>query len=296
MGSFSADPKRLSRRAFLGTGAAAAAGALAPGLLAAEGPGEGGILFGVLADCHYADSDTVGTRAFRDSAAKMAAFVRAMNEARPAFVVELGDLIDTAGSREAEADGLKRIEAAYRGFKGERHHVLGNHDVATFTKPEFIAATGMPGAHYAFDSGPHHFVVLDACYRQDGEPYAAGNFHWTDSLVPAAELKWLAADLRRAARPCVVFVHQTLNDEDGPHGVKNGRDVRRVLETSGKVVAVLQGHTHAAARQVVGGIPYVTLRGMVEGAGPDNNAYALVRVSAKGVAVRGFGKQPDQPA
>ena len=286
----------LSRREFLKAGAAAlAAGAVSRAVLGAPAAAGGEeITFGVFADAHYADRQAQGTRHYRDSVAKVADFVRAASEARPAFVISLGDLVDKGDTVQIETGYLNRVEGVYRQFRGACHHVLGNHDVATFTKAQFVAGTDMPGPHHSFDEGPYHGIVLDGCYRQDGVPYAAGNFKWDDSIVPPAEQKWLADDLARTRKNCLVFIHQQLCSETDPHGVKNAPEVRRILEQSGKVVAVFQGHKHAGGYKQISGIHYVTLRAMVEGPGLENTSYALVRVSPAGIHVRGFGKQPSR--
>jgi len=254
------------------------------------------ITMGLFADPHYADRDPVGSRHYRDSAAKLAEFVRSMNEVQPSFAIVLGDLVDKGETVEAELDYLKHIEGIYRQFKGPRHHVLGNHDVATLTKEQFVAGTDMPAPHYSFDCGPFHGLVLDANYNPDFSPYQAGNFDWTQTYLSPDEQKWLEADLQGTTKKALVFVHQPLDDEKGPHGVKNAPAVRRLLEESEKVLAVFQGHNHAGAYHRINGIHYFTLRAMVEKPGLENNAYALARVSTEGaIEVRGFGQQVDLP-
>ena len=286
----------VPRRLFL-TAGAVTLGASALGVAALgedKAPAEG-ISIGIFTDSHYADRERAGTRFYRDSATKLAAFVTTMREAKPDFAIVLGDFVDKGKTLEDETAYLKRIEGVYRTLEGQRHHVIGNHDVATFTKDQFVAGTGMPAPHYSFDSGPFHGIVLDANYRKDFSPYQAGNFHWTQTYIPPDEQKWLAADLAKTKSKAIVFVHQCLDDETGAHGVKNAPDVRRVLERSGKVLAVFQGHNHRGAYRRLNGIPYYTMRAMVEGPGLASNAYALAHVSAAGIAIRGFVKQPNRP-
>jgi len=284
----------LPRRGFLKAGAAA----LGSGLLVlsrsadSQARPETELTIGVFTDSHFADREPAINRYYRDSAEKLAECVRTLAEAKPAFAICLGDLVDKGKTVEQQSAFVKQIEAVFRKFDGPRHHVIGNHDVATLTKDQFAAATAMPAPHYSFDGGPFHFVVLDANYRKDFEPYRAGNFDWTDTWVPPDEQRWLAADLKATERKTIVFVHQPLDDEKGAHGVKNAPDVRRLLEASGKVLAVFSGHNHRGAFHRISGIPYFTLRAMVEGPGLENNAFALVRVSADGaVHIRGYGKQ-----
>ena len=287
----------VSRRQFLRAGATlVGAGALGLGALADAPSPRDGIVIGIFTDSHYANRDRRGSRYYRDSSAKLTEFVGAMNKAKPNFAIVLGDFVDKGQTLQAELAYLKHIEGVFRKFKGSRHHVIGNHDVATFTKARFVAGTGMPGPNYSFDSGPIHCIVLDANYKKDFTPYKAGNFTWTQTYVPPDEQKWLKADLNTAAGKTVVFIHQTLDDEKGPHGVKNSPDVRRILERSGKVLAVFQGHNHGGAYRRINGIHYFTMRAMVEGPGLKNNSYALARISARAVKVKGFVKQPSLPA
>jgi len=175
--------------------------------------------------------------------------------------------------------------------------VLGNHCLSALTKDEFLETcrAQIKRSYYSFDQGRWHFVVLDANFRRDGSPYAAGNFQWTETWIPETELEWLRDDLRQAGRrPTVVFVHQNLDNEKDPHGVKNGAAVRKVLEQSGTVVAVFQGHKHTGGYAKRAGISYVTLRAMVEGAGLKNNAFAVAVLEAlRPKKLEGFGRQPD---
>jgi alkaline phosphatase len=150
---------------------------------------------------------------------------------------------------------------------------------------------GRKESFYSFDAGGIHFVVLDACFRSDGKPYGRKSSAWNDANVPADELDWLAADLKAAGKPTIVFVHQRL-DEGGAHAVKNAAAVRERLEKSGKVLAVFQGHSHKNDHQEIAGIHYTTLLAMVEGPGPDNSGYSTLDVLADGtIRLSGFRKQ-----
>jgi hypothetical protein len=74
-----------------------------------------------------------------------------------------------------------------------------------------------------------------------------------------------------------VFAHQRL-DAAGDAYVKNSAEVRAVLEASGKVLAVFQGHEHPGGHRLVNGIHYYTLKALVEGSGAENNSYAVLEV------------------
>lgn len=246
---------------------------------------------GLVTDLHHADKPPAGSRHYRETIGKFAEASEKIVAAQTDFVVELGDLIDAADSVETELSYLKTINREFALVNDDRHYVLGNHCVDTLKKEEFLGAVGQSKSYYSFDRSEFHFVVLDSCFRSDGEPYERKNFKWTDTNVPAAELEWLKADLAETDKSVIVFAHQRL-DVSNHHGVKNGAAVREILEESGKVLAVFQGHSHQNDLKQIGGIHYCTLVAMIEGSGVENSGYALLNVSADGtLRVHGFRKQ-----
>lgn len=256
------------------------------------------IRFGVVTDGHYADADPAGTRFYRQSLGKLSECVARMNAERVDFLIELGDFKDQdrppVESRTLAY--LRDAEEVFRGFAGPRYHVLGNHDMDSLSKAQFLSHvenTGIDAArsHYSFDLfGGFHFVVLDANYRSDGGDYDHGNFDWRDANIPAHELDWLRQDLNACQGSVVVFVHQRL-DGTGPVFVKNASEVRQILQASGKVHAVFQGHHHEGGYSRIEGIHYYTLKAVVEGSGPDNNSYAVAEIQQdRSITITGFHK------
>ena len=255
------------------------------------------VCFGVFADSHYADREAMSLRYYRESLDKLSECVDLMNELNVDFLIELGDFKDQ-GDPPDERETLRfleTIEKEFCRFRGPRYHVLGNHDHDSVSKRQFLKAisnTGFDRAlpYYSFDSASFHFVVLDANYRPDGVAYGRGNFDWTEAYIPGRQLRWLKKDLAKTVKPTVVFVHQRLdvNWENRIYGPVNAAEVRKVLEDSGKVLIVFQGHEHAGASGLVNNIPYYTLKGMIEGSGSENNSYVTVsidrnlRISIKG--------------
>ena len=285
----------MTRRALLQRGSLCLAAGFASPMLAADEAARPLFQIGLLTDLHYGDKEPTKTRFYRETPAKLKEAVAKFNEIKPAFVVELGDLIDQAATVEQEIAWLAEIEKLYAGLTCPRHYVLGNHCVATLTKEEFAANTGASKVpHYSFDQGGVHFVVLDACYRSDGAPYGRHNADWKDANVPAAELGWLRKDLAAAAGPTVVFAHQRL-DEAAPHSVVNATEVRKALEESGKVLAVFQGHSHKNDYQQIKGIHYCTLVALIEGSGLENSGYAVLDVMPdRSLRLRGFRRQVER--
>lgn len=281
---------RIGRRAFLKNGALvlSAAGTL-PGRLRAD-DGDAVQRIGLVTDLHYADKPPSGSRHYRETPEKLAAALEEYEQSDLDFVVELGDFIDAADSVETESVYLKRINRDFAAISKQRHYVLGNHCVYTLRKQEFLDGVEQENSFYSFDSGAYHFIVLDSCFRHDGEPYGRKNFEWTDPNLPQAELEWLMADLQATEKPTIVFAHQRL-DVGSPYGVKNAPAVRAVLEAA-NVQAVLQGHSHKNDHNEINGIHYCTLVAMVEGAGPENNGFSTMQLHPGGtIAITGFVKQ-----
>ncbi len=299
-------PQTLTRRRFLQASTAGATLA-AGGLLhanAAEPAGDGSFSFGLVTDIHYADVPAKGTRHYRDSQEKLRLAVETFNRKKLPLVAELGDFVDAGPGKEEDIEYLHAIREVFGEFRGRRHYVLGNHCLARLSKAEFLAHCGteVRKSYHSFDQDRYHFVVLDANFKRDGSTYEAGNFSWTDTWIHPPQQKWLADDLQKAGdRKTIVFVHQNLDKERDACGVKNGQQVRSILEKSGNVLAVFQGHLHSGGYRQIGGIGYYTLRAMVEQPTAKNNAYAVITLDRSDrITVEGFGRQgdvtPEEPA
>ena len=286
----------LNRRAFLKNGslvlAAAGVNSIRPASASAEEcPAAEGLRVGLVTDLHYADKPPAGSRHYRETLAKLAEAAGRFEQEKPAFLVELGDFIDAADSVRTEQRYLARIDREFAALSKDRHYVLGNHCVDTLRKEEFLGQVEQKQSYGSFDRGGIHFVFLDSCFRSDGEPYGRKNFQWTDANIPASELEWLAADLKDTDRNVIVFAHQRL-DVNNHYAVRNAADVRRILERSGRVQAVFQGHSHHNDYRELGGIHYCTLSAMVEGSGAESNGYSLLEIRPDGtLVVKGFRRQ-----
>jgi predicted phosphodiesterase len=282
----------FTRRALIHRGVLCLGGAFASSLFAADPSKKPALRIGLVTDLHYGDKEHAGSRFYRETLGKLKEAVSAFNAEPLDAAVCLGDFIDQAPIVEQEIGWLQTIEKVFATTKAPRHYVLGNHCVGTLTKAEFAAHTAASRTpHYSFAQGGIHFVVLDACYRSDGEPYSRKNFNWTDANIPPRELEWLRTDLSKNALPVVVFAHQRL-DESGKHMVRNAAAVRAELERSGKVLAVFQGHSHKNDYQQIAGIHYCTLVAMIEGSGAENSGYAMMEImDDHSIRLRGFRRQ-----
>ena len=251
----------------------------------------------MVTDTHYSNADPNGSRFYRETPAKLSECIELMNNQQVDFLIELGDFKDQDKTpiEKNTLEYLKNVERIFQTFNGPRYHVLGNHDMDSISKPQYLANIENTGiardrSYYSFDKGGVHFVVLDANYNRDGSDYDHGKFDWTDSNISAAQLDWLSADLAATKYPTICFSHQ-LYDGNGDVYVTNAQQVRQVFQDSAKVVAVFQGHHHVGDYNQIEGIHYYTLKAVIEGSGVENNSYAVVEVDPQAnITVVGYRK------
>lgn len=254
------------------------------------------VTFGIVSDIHFAEIPNSDTRTYSQSLDKLMECIDTMNKYKVDFLVELGDFKDLSqpADEQKTLGFLKQVEQVFSKFNGPRYHVLGNHDEDCISKEQFLSVAGNSGirerkSYYSFNSNGFHFVVLDANYDSAGKDFDHGHFDWGDPNIPENEIKWLEDDLKESKEPVIIFIHQLL-DGAKPYQVKNANEVRAILENSGKVKCVFQGHFHEGNSSEINGIQYYTLCSLVSGEKPKGNSYAIVSVKAETIRIHGFRK------
>jgi hypothetical protein len=226
------------------------------------------------------------------------AFVDAMNtEVHPAAIVNLGDDVEDV-DHATDLDNYRRCHQLLHGFSGEVVHVAGNHDVVHLAPAELNAIWGREGPlFHARDVGGWHLVVLHTEQRAD-----------KSCGIARAQLEWLRADLAKSDAPTVVLMHHSASEQDVgdsrwfsgvPHMalLEERAELRRILEVSGRVRAVFNGHLHRNHLDMIRGIPYVTVQSLVENVDDDapgraTGSYAIAYLSRERILVRVRGNEP----
>jgi predicted phosphodiesterase len=263
------------------------------------------IRFGLVTDSHYADREPTNTRFYRESLDKMKECIDVMNNEKVDFVIHLGDFKDEDQNKQREdtLKYLRAIEAAFGKFNGPRYHCVGNHDVDSITKQQFLTNIENTGisqdkSYYSFDSGDFHCVVLDSNFHEDGrDHFYKEGADWRNTNMPKVELEWLSEDLKSTDLPVVIFSHHPLHEYE-THGttyqVSNYEEIQQVLESQKNVVAVFQGHVHQERNEKVNGINYFTQLAMVDHSGPENNSFSIVSISEEQIQIDGYRRVSDQ--
>lgn len=238
--------------------------------------------FGIIADPQYADKPMQINRYYRNALEKTQNCMDILKRADVDFVVCLGDVIDGyENTYQSERDCL-RVQEIILGLEKPCYYVLGNHDVHAVHRDRLMALWGFPDSrgYYAFEHKNTQFIVLDTNFDQLGAPYLPGTMRWEECHVDEGQLRWLSQRLKNtSAQRTIIFTHALLDGAEYRHTVKNAGQVRSILEDGGKVRAVFQGHYHAGHTSLIGGIPYFTLKGLVDT--PDAFSCWVVTVSSQ---------------
>ena len=288
---------QINRRTFLTTAALGSVGLSLSGMPSLSG--KASLRFGLVTDSHYADRNPGNVRFYRESLDKMREFTQIMNREKVDFVIHLGDFKDEDPQQRSEDTlrYLQDMERVYGEFSGPRYHCLGNHDVDSITKQQFLAHVentniATDKSYYSFDTKGWHIIVLDANYHADGrDQYYKEGADWQDPNIPDFELQWLQNELKQNQGPTLVFCHHPLFDYkegEANYKVHQYRSVQKMLEGHGRVRAVFQGHVHREHHENINNIHYLTQLAMVDYSGMENNSFAIVEASADKIEVIGY--------
>lgn len=233
-------------------------------------------------------------KGFEQETANFEFAIAAANRLHPAFVIVSGDLVNKPGDA-AEIAEYKRI-AARLNPSIPFYSLPGNHDIGD--QPAGLAAwrKAFGRDYYTFRAGDAAIFVLDSVLMT--VPVFAGE--------EAAQEKWLAAELEKAARegpgPRIVILHHPLfiktPDEPDQYFNVPGAVRKRYLELFRKygVSHVFAGHYHRNALAKDGAIEMVTTGPVGKPLGQERSGFRVVVLRANGVEHRyyDFGALPDR--
>lgn len=232
-------------------------------------------------------------------------FVHQMNEdEKPEFVINLGDFIEDVNNRDIDIRYFRETVELLSPLSMPVYSLIGNHDVRTLTDEDMLQILSYKKLFYSFDHDDFHFVALSFTmtgnHKVDLEDIKA-------EVLPD-QLEWIKNDLASTTKPTIVFIHYGLADDDmkgnfwfesdPEFGLLHNRvEVRRVLEESGKVKAVISGHQHWNRMKICNGIPYFVVTSLVENFkndGTPTEAHTVVTLSNERISVDVKGNDPAQ--
>ena len=188
-----------------------------------------------------------------DADERLQTFIDRATSEKVDFVIQLGDFcIPKAGNMS--------FLSIFNSFKGDKYHVLGNHDLDSgYTRSDNLRFWDQSDSYYSFNKNNFHFIVLDG--NDTTSPPQKGYAHY----VGEEQIEWLRNDLEKTDLPTIVFSHQSLFDL---FGTENDSIIRRIFEEENlkagknKIIACFNGHTHVDNYKKIGGIWYFELNSM----------------------------------
>ena len=230
-------------------------------------------------------------------------FIEEMNTTiHPEFVINLGDFIEDVNNRETDLDYFKKTHDLFTSLKIPLYALIGNHDVRTLTDKDMLDILGYEKLYYSFDHGDYHFICLS--FTMTGNHRE--NLLDIKAEILSDQLEWLIQDLETTNKPVIIFVHYGLADDDmkgnfwfesAPNYalLENRKEVKDILEKSGKVKTVISGHQHWNRMKVKNGIPYFVITSLVENFKNDGvaaEAHTVVDLDEHGIVVDVKGNDP----
>ena len=213
---------------------------------------------GIFTDPHYSSHEiTDGKRYNSKSLGKIKdAYAYFINQ-KCDLIVCLGDLIDTESTVEKEIENLKAISKIVNGVDIPTVCLMGNHDAFTLEVEDFYYILGIDSPKDMLVDGKQ-LIFLDACYFKNGNHYRPGDSNWTDTFYPFE--KQLAEKLKNAKGEVYIFIHQNIDPAIAPsHRLFNADALFKLINESGVVKTVFQGHYHAGKRSEYDGVNYIAL-------------------------------------
>ena len=241
----------MKRKIFKFTVLACASLVMIAGLSACRTTKEKPVRFAIASDFHAPD--------IPDGEHRVATFIKAANDEKVDFIIELGDFCRLDSASQVYRD-------LWNSFPSDKYHVIGNHDMDRYTFEEYTQGMNMPARYYSFDQGDFHFIVLDGNNLFDGKKYthyARANYYVDAKKrahIDPEQMEWLKKDLAATNKRCILFSHQSIEE-----ALNNGAEVRKILEAENqragfkKVVMAFGGHNHSNYSKEINGITYVQI-------------------------------------
>ncbi len=204
--------------------------------------------FGVCADIH---KDIM-----HDSDARLQTFISKASERDLDFIIQLGDFC-----RPYEYN--REFLSIWNSYDGDKYHVIGNHEMdGGFSRKQVIDFWDIPKQFYSVDNNGFHIVVLDGNDKNISKDKASGYARF----IGEKQMEWLKSDLQSTKLPCLIFSHQTLENNDD--GIENRQEIRELFEAENKrsgfnkIMACFSGHHHTDYVAEINDIYYIQINSM----------------------------------
>ena len=181
------------------------------------------------------------------------------------LVLDLGDHIsDTIHENDYRV--ASEVAEVFKGFPGQRVHVLGNHDVANLSIADNEEIFGQSMQNSVVDLGDFRLLAW-----QPGVKITRG----VGFPKASEDLEWLVEALRADERPAIIATHVPLSGHSQIGNYYFQRNpqystypdhavVREAVEATGRAALWLSGHVHWNTVTNVSNVQHVTIQSLSE--------------------------------
>ncbi len=229
---------------------------------------------GIFTDSHFSSAVlTCGNRYNSEALERISIALNFFSNQKCDIIICLGDLIDKEAKHSKEIENLKKISELFSKCEIPIYVVMGNHDAFAFDVDEFYDVLGEKYRPHNLYNESCNLIFLDACYFKNGNHYKPGDSDWTDTFLK--DIDTLEKILSETVGDTHIFIHQNIDSSIlENHRISNDASVRSILEKSGKVKTVFQGHYHSGNKSELNGIKYITFSALCE----NKDAYYIVDI------------------
>jgi Icc-related predicted phosphoesterase len=197
------------------------------------------------------------------------AFVSQMMKFQPDVIVVPGDIVEGTNDDDyVSIAGLQLVQEKIEKVGVPVIWVVGNHELRSVTKQQYMDALGIDYLNGAFEFGEHKIIVIDGNFYPDDSDVAPGGSRYIRGHVDAAGIAYLEEELQTDLNT-IVFIHQPpLVGEDivdrSPEGLlDNGKQIQSLL-TSYNAIAAIGGHIEYKRHTHKNGVSYYALPGTIK--------------------------------
>lgn len=222
------------------------------------------IRIAIISDIHHGTD--LCTKKSGSALALMAEFSAFCAEAKPDFVIDLGDRISDV-DRQTDLQLEKEVAEAFRPIDFPKRHICGNHDRDFLTVADNEAIFEASMGHATIDLGEWTLVF----FAPDTVLHKPDGFRMAE-----ADLLWLHGVVSHATRPLAFFSHAPMSGRDmtGNYYFANTQHIASYPGTAERVRAILSkarvpvswfsGHVHWNSMTLLDGIPHFTVQSLIE--------------------------------
>lgn len=237
----------------------------------------------VVADIHHGAPSA--TKRGDTALELMSEFARFSNDAKPDFVVDLGDRISDI-DRDTDLRLEREVAEAFEAVDAPIHHINGNHDRDHLEVSDNEEILGQSLANTTFDAGGWRIVLWRADSKIHRTPEHSG------FILREADLLWLSRVAQNADRPLLVLSHVPVSGHAQTGNYYFERNpaastypmaerARAALAQCRQPVVCLTGHVHWNTITKVDGITHLTQQSLTESfttKGEPAGAYGLIEL------------------